>query len=45
MSPAQKVQKFEFWRAPFGGNPDFGTPNFVRFSLFFVSTNTENLTI
>ena len=38
-----QLKKLEFWRAPFSGNPHFGTPNFVRFSLFFISTNTKKL--
>ena len=28
MRPAQKLKKFEFWRASFGENPHFATPNF-----------------
>ena len=38
-----KVIKFEFGRASLGGNFLRGTPIFVRFSLFLISTHFKNL--
>ena len=35
MCQAQKVKKFEFWRARSGGNPHRGTPNFCFVEFIF----------
>ena len=37
-----KVKKFEFWRARLG-EPSIGEPRtFVKFTLFLISTHSEN---
>ena len=42
--PAQKFEKFKFWRASFWENPHFGTLISVMFNLFLIiSTHSENL--
>ena len=43
MCLAKKVEKFKFIRPCLGGNPHRGTPIFVWFSLFLISTHSENL--
>ena len=42
MCPAKKVKKFEFWRARLGGTLILEFSIFVRFSLFLISTHSEN---
>ena len=41
---AQKVKKFEFWRARLGETPIVASPIFVRFSLNLTSTYSKILT-
>ena len=43
MSSAQKVIKFEIWKASSGGNLILELQILVRFSLFFMSTYSKNL--
>ena len=40
---ALKIKKFEFWRARLGENLIVEPLIFVRFSLFLISTHSENL--
>ena len=43
MCLALKIKKFEFWRVGLGGTPIAEPSIFVQFSLFLISTNSENL--